>query len=74
MTETYFARFQEYEEYDIEQDCRRVRFLATTSTGTWHGAVPVTTARSRREQREAFKTYVLQSMALNLLPHEVEIG
>lgn len=74
MTETLTIRFHEYEWYDVAQDHELVRLMATTSVGTWHATVPLTTSAELREDREAFKTYVLQSMTLGNPPCEVTIG
>jgi len=68
---TFYARFYEHRRYDVQNDAEAVQLMATTSIGTWHCEVPVSTAAKLREHREAFRTYVLQSMALGQPAHEV---
>ena len=74
MTETFTVRFCENQHYDIEIDGEVVQLMAITSSGTWHSTVRHTTARELREDREAFKTYVLGAMQAKLPPCEVSIG
>ena len=73
MTETFIVRFQEWQHYDMNIDDEVCQFMATTPTGTWHSTVPVSTSKDMRENREAFKTYVLGALQAGLQPCEVNI-
>lgn len=74
MTETLTVRFQESEEYDINEDAEVVTHLAITSIGTWSSRVFKEGPAENRKVREAFKHYVLGAMQLGLEPKYVDIG
>ena len=71
---TYYVRFHETSRYDIENDREAVSLMATTPTGTYCAEIEATGGPKQRERAEAFKKYVLQSIALGTPPHEIEIG
>jgi len=66
-------RFEEFYRYDIFSDEEVVDLMAITNIGTYRAVVPVNPARKLRLRRDGFKQYVLQDMALNKLPHELEL-
>lgn len=74
MTETFTVRFCEREYYDIFTDEHVVELQAIASNGTWTATVPDNGLASRRQNRQAFKDYVLQAMALRQEPKEVTLG
>lgn len=74
MTEVYTIRFSDYEYYDPMTDRETLRLMATTPVGTYSADVANRPGKHLREQREAFKEYVLNSIAMKNPPHEIEMG
>lgn len=74
MTEVYTIRFSDFEHYDPSRDEAMIKLMATTPTGTYSADVPNRPGKHLREQREAFKEYVLNCIALKNPPHEIEMG
>ena len=74
MTETFIVRFQEWQRYSMDIDDEVCTFMAHSTNGSWYSTVTVGSAQDMRENREAFKTYVLGALQAGLTPCEVEIG
>ena len=74
MTEIYTIRFTDFEHYDPSLDAEMVKLMATTPIGTYSCDVRNEPGAKMREQREAFKEYVLNSIAMKNPPHEIEMG
>lgn len=74
MTETFTARFEEYEYYDPLSDSESVRLMCITNIGTWYADVAIEGAKTLRAKREAFKQYVFSALSSGSIPGEVRIG
>ena len=70
----FHVSFSDFEYYDIFEDREALQLMATTPTGTYCATVEKVPGSMNRERREAFRSYVLQCMALGQNPHEIEIG
>ena len=68
------VRFNEYQRYDIQQDCEVVRFMGVTDGGTFHTEVPMRSTRQLRETRNNFKERVIELMQDGREPCEVTLG
>ena len=67
------VRFSEYEYYNINQDEDWVRFMATTSKGTYFTEVPRESSRIYRENKDKFKQKVMDYLTSNLDPCELNL-
>lgn len=67
------VRFSEYEYYNIFEDEDWVRFMATTSKGTYFMERPRTSAMIYRENKEAFKTKALEAIQSGIDPKELDL-
>lgn len=67
------VRFNEYERYDIQQDCQVIRFMGVTNAGTYHAEFPVISSRQLRELRHQFKEAVVQRMQDGVEPQEIAL-
>jgi len=72
MTETFVVRFTETERYNINIDDMVTRFTAIASNGSWSCETKLRGASDLRKKRNAFKQYVLQSLALHEDPIEFD--
>lgn len=63
-----YIRFTEVIRYDINQDCEVVRFVATTSKGSYHVEIPTVNSKSLRENRAKFKERVFEAIESNRDP------
>lgn len=63
--------FEEDQQYDIWTDQDVVTFMAISNVGTWHGVTSAEDPGHVRRKREEFKQYVMNSISLGLMPHEV---
>lgn len=70
---TYAVRFSEYEYYNIHKDENWVRFMATTTNGTFFTEKPRTSAMIYRENKEAFKAKVMELLLAESYPCEVNL-
>lgn len=67
------VRFQEEQHYDINQDCEVVRFMATTSLGSYWTEIPVEGSQSLRRDRVRFKELAVQCIQGGLIPSHIEL-
>lgn len=67
------VRFQEEQHYDINQDCEVVRFMATTSLGSYWTELPLDGPRSLRRDRTRFKELAVQCIQSGLIPTYIEL-
>ena len=67
------VRFNEFQRYDITQDCDVVRFVGVTDGGSFHTEVPVASTRRLREHRNTFKERVIELMQEGSNPCEVQL-
>ncbi len=67
------ARFQEEQHYDINLDCEVVRFMVTTSMGSYWTETPLEGPRALRRDRERFKELAVQCIQNGLLPTHLEL-
>lgn len=67
------VRFQEEQHYDITQDCDVVRFMATTSLGSYWTEFPVDGPRALRRDRVRFKELAVQCIQAGLLPDYIQL-
>lgn len=66
-------RFQEFEYYDINYDEDWVRFTATMEKGSYYAEVPRGTFKDFRENRDKFKAKVIDYLANQVDPCEVNL-
>lgn len=71
MSDLRTLRFAERAYYDIESDLEVVDLLAITNMGSYRAIVPAMPASRFRANKEAFKKYVLNDMAVGNFPGEV---
>ena len=67
------VRFGEFTFYDIWDDCDKVRFTATTSSGTYFCETAHTEGREYRLAKDKFRTEVVDQIQGNICPGWVEI-
>ena len=67
------VRFKEFQSYDIQSDAEVVRFLATTSSGTFWCDVGLEGPRSLRNDRQAFKEQVVELIQAGARPQYVAL-
>ena len=68
------VRFSETERYDINNDCEMVRFMATTSQGSYHAEISLENSRTVREYRKQFKDRCVERIQQGIAPCEIELG
>jgi hypothetical protein len=73
MAPRVIVRFSETQGYDINYDEEVVRFMATTSSGSFWSDVFVEGPRSLRKDREEFKTTVVDLIRAGQPPCYVEL-
>jgi hypothetical protein len=71
---TITVRFQESGRYDINNDCDVIRFMATTTYGSYWAEVQVEGPRALRRDREKFKSLVVDYIQAGSLPCEIPLG
>ena len=64
------VRFSEFESYDINDDCEKVMYMATTSTGSFFATAPIDKDQVKRKKQ--FKEKVLELMGQGLEPGEIQ--
>lgn len=67
------VRFQEEQHYDVTQDCEVVRFMATTSLGSYWTEIPIDGPRALRRDRVRFKEMAVQCIQAGLLPNRIDL-
>lgn len=68
------VRFSEYEYYNINHDQDWVRFMATTTKGTYFAERARVSAMSYRENRQAFREKVMEALQAGIDPKEIDLG
>jgi hypothetical protein len=73
MAGNVIVRFSETQGYDINIDAEVVRFMATTSSGSYWSDVVLEGPRSLRADRSAFKEYVVELIHAGQPPCQIEL-
>lgn len=67
------VRFSEYEYYNIHEDENWVRFMGTTTKGTYYVERPRISAMSFREDKQKFRDKTLEAIDAGLNPGELAL-
>lgn len=73
MAARVIVRFSEQRNYDINYDADVVRFMATTSSGSFWADVMLEGERGLRKDREAFKNTVVELIQAGAAPGYIEL-
>lgn len=73
MADAITYRWEDWYRYDVVNDRQVVRLLAITGTGTYSAELGYSGAADLREKRKTFREYVLDCMAKDIGPHEIEM-
>lgn len=73
MADAITCRWEDWYRYDVMNDRQCVRLLAITGTGTYSAEVPYVGALDLRDKRKRFREYVMDCMAKDIAPHEIEM-
>ena len=74
MARQLIVRFNEHQYYDVNVDCEVVRFMATTSSGSFWSEIELEGPRSLRRDRDEFKQSVIELMQAGQPPCFVELS
>ena len=73
MADAITCRFEDWYRYDVVNDRQCVRLLAITGTGTYSAEVEFKQSADLRDKRKTFREYVMDCMAKDIPPHEIEL-
>lgn len=68
------VRFQETMHYDINLDCDVVRFIATTSMGSYWTEIPIEGPMALRRDRVRFKEMAVQCIQGGMIPSRIDLA
>ncbi len=74
MSALITIRFTDDAHYDINRDGDVLRLYGITNIGTFHAVTDYGRTATMRAKREAFKTVVLEKLALGQPPCEIHLG